>query len=265
MRMAYFRKTEPGLLGLWKAVLERAVQDLAAVDEDDIVARARAVSAAYYLSEMGGLPADIAERVQAALAIANGDMGDYLAADLWGGDAWKKDWSLDHPWAAACLRCGRSARWRPVLSPPPEHEGKAWTWRYTRPENHIPLCRKCQYHLARTSETATWIIEMAAALWGARFDALLRIHETAVGEPDWRPTWDLERFPLWPTEPGVDWAHGSGSAEDAEPRPPRGIARGARERDLARRHRVRAFRDAPLTRIAEGREPYPRRRRRKPS
>jgi len=265
MGLGYYRKTLPGLLGVWKAVVEQAVDDLRRswrAWEEDVHARARAVAAAYFLREIDGLPKPVETMTRVVLQRVNGDLGDYLIADLWGGREWKQEWRREYPQLFRCLRCGSPARWQPVLSPPPAHRGKAWTWRYARPENHIPLCRRCRWkleqrfgpHIAR---------DLAEALWGPRFRALERLHRRAEQDDAFRPDWDLERFPLWP-DGGEDWAHGSGAAEDIAPRPPFGIARGAHERALARQYQLASPRapETPLGRIIRRLEPYLRRRRR---
>ncbi|HLE15548.1 MAG TPA: hypothetical protein VI776_12435 [Anaerolineales bacterium] len=63
-----------------------------------------------------------------------------LAAASLAGRPWKADFPQE------CLRCGKPASWRQALKTP------AWlavetVWRFERPENAVPLCKRCAYRL----------------------------------------------------------------------------------------------------------------------
>lgn len=143
-----------------------------------------------------------------------GHLPDLVAASMAGG-----------PWRgmqrATCLVCARLGTWRQVLDPgglPPEA-----AWRYERPENHIPLCRRCVARLA--FRTAQAQFELALGLWGPRFAALHAWHcaRTAGELPS---DWDPGRDPIWPPAYGGEtWATGSGHVRCAEPRPYYGVTR----------------------------------------
>lgn len=257
------KKLSEGVLGLWAAAVRQAARDLQAAlkdDEGDFWTRAMGVDAAFFLlrlAETFPLPFGVVRDARALLDRVNGQQVEYLAAAAYAVPGWQKEWRL------GCLRCGRpAASWYRVFAPPRE---EVWTWRYERPENHVPLCHRCRWRLEKRFGSFPSVLrDLALALWGPRFRAWERVHRRALEEPDFRPDWDVERFPLWPYG-GRGWAHGSGAVEHAVLRPPRGIARGAEERRLAGRYRARGLPDAPLSRIAAGREPYPVRKRRRVS
>jgi hypothetical protein len=56
---------------------------------------------------------------------------DELAAASMSGAPWRSIFQ------AECLHCGRSGTWRPMLQPPDGQAGEK-SWRYDRPENHVP-------------------------------------------------------------------------------------------------------------------------------
>ena len=255
----HHKKLPSGILGLWGAAVRQAALDLqkALRNEKDFWTQAIGVDAACYLLHMAetlSLPPRVVQDARDLLARVNGNGEEYLAAAAYGLPAWKEEWRMP------CLRCGRPTRWMQVFTPPEAHQGKPWAWRYERPENHIPLCNKCRWKMEERFGSLVYR-DLALALWGPRFRAWEHVHRRALEGPDFRPDWDVERFPLWPYG-GKDWAYGSGAAEHARPRPPRGVARGAEERRLAEKYRARGLPGSPLARIAAGREPYPVRKRR---
>jgi hypothetical protein len=131
-------------------------------------------------------------------------------------------WQGDFP--IQCLRCGRTeASWRPVLDPSRALTPES-TWRYERPENHVPLCRRCAAWL-EWGERGDLKTDLAQVLWGQRFNALWAWHQAA--RQDRLPAdWDLEDYPLWPREyGGENWESGSGAFEHVDPRPPEGVCR----------------------------------------
>jgi ribosomal protein L40E len=139
------------------------------------------------------------------------------------------------PWRSkltpTCLVCGRLGTWRMIL----ENEGlpEEAAWRYERPENHIPLCRRCVARSAFQTRNARF--DLAHALWGLRFEALEawhRAYRAGVIPPEWDPGCD----PLWPAAYGGEtWASGSGHVRCAEPRPFYGVDRTRKQQaDLER-------------------------------
>ncbi len=126
-------------------------------------------------------------------------------------------WKIDFP--NYCLRCGRvGVTWRSVISglaqAPP-----VLTWRYTRPENNVPLCHKC-VDLLNWNRDEQIRRNLALGLWGPRFEAFLRWHN-GVLEDSLPQDWDCQEYPLWPRQfGGATWGTGSGSIEHAYPRPP---------------------------------------------
>lgn len=139
-------------------------------------------------------------------------------------------WQVDFP--AACLRCGAPASWRPVLAPPPGLELEA-AWRYERPENHVLLCRRCAHWLGWPQNKGLRMV-LVQGLWGRRFDAFQAWHRAAAAGR-LPPVWDRHADPLWPPQyGGATWPRGSGAAEHAEPRPPKGVARTADHRAALR-------------------------------
>ena len=63
-----------------------------------------------------------------------------LAAASLAGQPWKADFPL------ACLRCAKPGSWRQALRSAPGLAVET-AWRYERPENAVPLCKRCAYRL----------------------------------------------------------------------------------------------------------------------
>ena len=149
----------------------------------------------------------IARRVVEA-EFRHGQHEELLAASM-GGAPWRNQF------AAECLQCGRTASWRSIVSPP-DHLPPETCWRYDRPENQIPLCRRCVTRMTFRSVDAR--LGLARALWGARFEAFVRWH-LAVSTHMLPVGWDKGENPLWPAEfGGLTWASGSGALAHSEPR-----------------------------------------------
>jgi hypothetical protein len=131
-------------------------------------------------------------------------------------------WQTEFP--IRCLRCGNpKASWRQVMAPPSELALET-SWRYERPENHVPLCRRCVPWL-KWKEREDLRLDLAQGLWGMRHDAFWAWHQ-AVKRGRLPAFWDRERHPLWPPTFGGDtWETGSGAFEAADPRPPDGVSR----------------------------------------
>lgn len=132
------------------------------------------------------------------------------------------------PWQAEfpirCLRCGNpKASWRMVLAPPPGLAPET-AWRYERPENHVPLCRRCVPWL-KWKERKELRLDLAQGLWGQRYDAFLTWHQAAK-RGRLPADWDRVGYPLWPQMfGGESWETGTGAFEVADPRPPVGVCR----------------------------------------
>jgi hypothetical protein len=121
-----------------------------------------------------------------------------------------------------CMRCGKTAGWKFALQAP-ETLPPELTWRYGRPENGVPLCRRCTDHLDwyRVPELR---IQLTWGVWGPRFEAFQRWHDAAASQtlPE---DWNRQKHPLWPQEfGGPNWETGSGALTACDPRPPIGIA-----------------------------------------
>jgi hypothetical protein len=129
-------------------------------------------------------------------------------------------WQGDFP--MRCLRCGNpKASWRPVLAPSLGLASEC-AWRYERPENHVPLCRRCVPWL-KWRERERLRLDLAQGLWGQRFEAFWAWH-LAAGREKLLEEWNRETHPLWPQSFGGDtWETGSGAFEHADPRPPAGV------------------------------------------
>ncbi len=156
----------------------------------------------------------IAQRV-VSTEFANGWADELVAASM-GGAPWRTQF------IAECLHCRRPATWRPIVSSP-EDLPPEFCWRYDRPENHVPLCRRCIARLAYREPAAR--LDLVSALWGARFEAFYRWHKAFTGGllPE---NWDRSLYPLWPAEfGGATWAAGSGALEDSEPQMFYGVSR----------------------------------------
>jgi hypothetical protein len=156
---------------------------------------------------------------------------DYLAeitAASVAGVPWQGDFAIQ------CLRCANpKASWRPVLDSPPGLAPES-AWRYERPENHVPLCRRCAPWL-KWGEREDLRLDLAQGLWGQRFAAFWSWHQAALRGvfPD---SWDRETHPLWPQTFGGDtWETGSGAFEHADPRPPEGVCQTRSHPDVLNR------------------------------
>ena len=152
------------------------------------------------------------------LDVENAFQDELFAAALAGGP-WEKDFSR------TCIRCGKNASWRFVLSSenlPPE-----LAWRLKRPENAVPLCRDCtrKLHFAKNEQVRR---QLLWGLWGPRFEALESWFWAVRGEGVYRlpRNWSKAEHPLWPKEfGGIDWASGSGDLINCVPREPKEIRR----------------------------------------
>lgn len=122
-----------------------------------------------------------------------------------------------------CVRCGEVSSWRFVLKPLSNMPLET-RWRPARPENAVPLCRRCA-HVTKFEQREDIRFDLAWGLWASRFEALHRWYLAA--QYDWLPEgWSKEEYPLWPKEyGGPNWGEGSGSYVHSLPRPPRGILR----------------------------------------
>lgn len=149
-----------------------------------------------------------------------------LVAASMGGAPWRSSFTNE------CLACGRPGTWRRILDQPDLPPEMAW--RYERPENQIPLCRRCasrfKYHRWEPR------FELARGLWGPRFEALLRWHH-ALDNKVLPEDWDRGQHPLWPPQfGGQTWRTGSGALAVSEPRPHYGVQRTRAQQDCLERY-----------------------------
>jgi hypothetical protein len=145
---------------------------------------------------------------------------DELQAASLAGVPWQGTFDA---WLETCIRCGEVASWRFVMKPASSIPVET-SWRLGRPENAVPLCRRCA-HTTQFEQREDIRFDLAWGLWASRFEALHRWH-LAV-QYDWLPEkWSKDDYPLWPREyGGSSWKEGSGSYVYCLPRPPRGIKR----------------------------------------
>jgi|GEM_PF-1962375 len=123
-----------------------------------------------------------------------------------------------------CMRCGDlKSSWRFILKAPPNMPVEM-SWRLSRPENAVPLCRRCA-EVVKFREKEDIRFDLAWGLWSSRFEALHRWY-LAV-QYNWLPkNWDKTDYPLWPKElGGSTWKEGSGSFVYSTPRPAKGVLR----------------------------------------
>jgi hypothetical protein len=138
-----------------------------------------------------------------------------------------------HEFPSHCMRCGKPASWRPILTPPPDASVEI-VWRYQRPENAIPICHHCAETLDLLRNESMQF-DLVWGLWGPRFEALWQWHR-ALKNNRLPRDWDPCAFPLWPKEfGGDDWETGSGALKFAEPCPPHAITRNEQHMTALRR------------------------------
>lgn len=174
--------------------------------------RARALSAALFLAQ-GFPPAEtLARRFL-------GGMRRDEAIEMLLMNQLMQPWYEDIP--AICYRCGREREsnrlspkswWRQIF-PPPENLPEAFHWRYTIPENHVPLCRTCAAFAWSWEDTEVRVL-WGKAVWGVRFDAWERLHLAFARGVLSHRDWDKENSPLWPPKfapsEAKDWGTGKG-------------------------------------------------------
>jgi hypothetical protein len=144
---------------------------------------------------------------------------DELEAASLAGVPWRETF---YPSQKLCMRCGGKSSWRVVIKPPPNMP-QEMVWRLTRPENTVPICRRCADTVHIEKDEIRY--DLAWGLWAGRFEALHRWY-IAVQENRLPQNWNKADFPLWPKEfGGPTWGEGSGSFTFCEPRSPLGICR----------------------------------------
>lgn len=172
--------------------------------------RMRIVDAAGFLLDAGmnhtSLPVRIWKKaVSVWRQVSTFEKVEYLLAA-----EYEAPWLRNHH---PCARCSEKGLWRQVIVRTPV---EADEWRYNRPENYVPLCRRCAYEL-RFSVRIDIRYEIAQIIWGARFEALLRWHR-ARRAGTLPPDWNRVEYPLWPPAFGGEtWEEGSGHADHAAP------------------------------------------------
>ncbi len=151
-----------------------------------------------------------------------------------------------HPWQGeipgSCARCDKNCTWRQVIEIP-KRCPKESRWRYGRPENHIPLCRKC-IGIMHWRTNPDLRASLAKLLWWERFEAFQQWHEAYMNKT--LPVgWDRLQYPLWPPEyGGKTWEAGSGAADHSTPMAP-----------SEEQQRILCWRVGQLFPIGQGRKP----------
>ena len=219
--------------------------------------RGQIVSSAGFILDFSGawnLP-DGAVKLSYSVLKAEEPYLDEIVAASVAGVPWR------HEFPNACMRCGKPASWRPILGPAPATPVEI-AWRYTRPENAIPICHHCTETLGLLRNESLQI-DLVWGLWGPRFEALWQWHR-ALKNHRLPEDWDPCAFPLWPGEyGGEEWATGSSALQDAEPRPPHNIARSDQHMEALRRalyskkFRGRQLGEAPLQKLLDFRLDIP--------
>jgi hypothetical protein len=138
-----------------------------------------------------------------------------------------------HEFPNHCIRCGKSASWRPILNPAPNAPVEI-LWRYQRPENAIPICHHCTETLNLLRDESLQL-DLVWGLWGPRFEAFWGWHR-AMKNNRLPKYWDMYTHPLWPADFGGEgWETGSGALKFAEPRPPHQVIRDEQHMQALRR------------------------------
>ncbi len=138
-----------------------------------------------------------------------------------------------HEFPNHCIRCGKSASWRPILNPAPNAPVEI-LWRYQRPENAIPICHHCTETLNLLRDESLQL-DLVWGLWGPRFEAFWGWHR-AMKNNHLPKYWDMYTHPLWPADFGGEgWETGSGALKFAEPRPPHQVIRDEQHMQALRR------------------------------
>jgi hypothetical protein len=185
--------------------------------------RGQIVNSAAYIKEMGvegkwAIPRgakDISRQILAAEAAYR----EELEAASLAGIPWKETFS---PEQKHCMRCGEKSSWRFVLKPP-QNMPQEMAWRLARPENAVPICRRCADTVKIEKDEIRF--DLAWGLWAGRFEALHRWY-IAVQENRLPQSWNKTDYPLWPKEfGGPTWGEGNGCFSCCDPRSARGIKR----------------------------------------
>lgn len=191
--------------------------------------RGQIVSSAWFIldfSRAWNLPDGAVKLSHSVLKAEEPYLDEIVAASV-AGIPWR------HEFPTHCMRCGKPASWRAVLSPP-RCAPVEILWRYQRPENAIPICHHCAVTLKLRRDEALQL-DLVWGLWGARFEALWRWHRARKNDRLPRD-WDVYAHPLWPQEYGGEsWETGSGALKHAEPRPPHQIVRSESHMQTLRR------------------------------
>lgn len=179
--------------------------------------RGQIVNSAGFIQDFSdnySLPRPVIRIARQVLKTEQAHLDDLLAASI-GGMEWK------NCFPNACVRCGKPATWRPIVSPLAQLTIEE-AWRYQRPENAVPLCRKCAARIGWQNNPERRR-NLALGVWGPRFDAFESWH-ISRSKNNLPATWNRQTHPLWPEQfGGKTWETGSGSLEHADPRPPHNI------------------------------------------
>jgi hypothetical protein len=185
--------------------------------------RGQIVNSAAYIKEMSvngkwSIPRGAID-ISSQILAAEGAYQEELEAASLAGVPWRETFN---PRQKQCMRCGGKSSWRFVLKPPPNLP-QEMAWRLGRPENAVPICRRCADVVKIEKDEIRY--DLAWGLWAERFEALHRWY-IAVQEGRLPQNWNKADYPLWPKEfGGPTWGEGSGSFICCEPRSARGIRR----------------------------------------
>jgi len=185
--------------------------------------RGQIINSAAYIKEMSvngkwAIPRGVKDISRQILA-AEATYQEELEAASLAGVPWRETFN---PRQKQCMRCGGKSSWRFVLKPPPNMPLEI-AWRLSRPENAVPICRRCSDTIKIEKDEIRY--DLAWGLWAGRFEALHRWY-IAVQENQLPQNWNKADYPLWPKEfGGLTWGEGSGSFICSEPRSARGIKR----------------------------------------
>ena len=227
--LALFAQSVADMRRVHKVYQKRGVVELDVMREQfPVWMRGKIADSAGFLMDFAGVydvPRPAFSLARQVLQAENPFLDEILAAGI-AGVPWQKDFANE------CLRCGKPASWRPVLSAPSGMPVES-AWRYLRPENTVPLCNKCAAYLGwNKSEPVR--LDAGWGLWGMRFESFWQWHRGWQGNK--LPQWDRCEYPLWPHEYGGNsWADGSGAVKDVDPRPPKGVRRLKRHKDALSR------------------------------
>jgi hypothetical protein len=204
----------------------------------DVLERGQLTNSAVYIASYEGRYSIPKEAINLSKDLLDTER-PYLA-ELHAASVAGYPWQREIP--GSCARCCKNCTWRQVIMTPKSCPQES-RWRYGRPENHVPLCRKC-IGIMSWGKNQELRISLAKILWRERFEAFQRWHGAFINKtlPE---GWEPLEYPLWPPEYGGEtWEMGSGAADHAVPMPPSG-----------EKLRILSWRVGQLFPIGQGRKP----------